>query len=640
MNDSIYEFSVDDARRFAREQGARTKQSGNELIFSTCPYCHGGTNHDKATFAINLITGQFNCKRSSCDIHGNMITLAKDFNFELSSDVSRYLGQGQYNRSRYRSFGTEHIESKDAAVEFMKSRGISEEITKRYEITARRDDESTIVFPFRDDDGVMRFIKYRNTKAEKIEKYGKEHAEKGGKPILFGIPQCNPNNEHLILTEGQIDALSVAEAGFENAVSVPTGANGSTWIPHCWDWLTQYKDIIVFGDYERGEISLLEMVKRRFHNSKTIYHVRPEDYKDCKDANDLLRKYGKDQIATCINNAVPVPVEGLEDIVNIKISEDEYTKFETGIYPLDRFLRGGLPTGIVTLLNGRTGEGKSCFAHQIALHVASQGQTCMIYSGELPMREVKKQIMKQAAGAEFIDTEKNQYGDNVYKIRPAVFDKIDQWLGGKIYLYNTEITQEHREFEDLTLITRKAIIQYGVRFIVIDNLMTAIDLTTQEAKDKYSKQGEFVNKLAEMAKEYDVAILLVAHRRKSGAGGYDATDNEEVSGSSHIANLVGLNIFYGRGNKEEETGRKDKNGNSKTRTVIDNDSPLRYIKITKNRLDGRTNLDGIEVEYDEPSNRIYYAGPKEHNNRDRVYGWNMTESIETFVDADDLKIPF
>ena len=74
----MYKFNKDDAFRFAREQGIRTKTVGSELRFYKCPYCKNATN-DKDTFAINLDTGMFKCMRASCSAHGNMITLHKDF---------------------------------------------------------------------------------------------------------------------------------------------------------------------------------------------------------------------------------------------------------------------------------------------------------------------------------------------------------------------------------------------------------------------------------------------------------------------------------------------------------------------------------------------------------------------------------
>lgn len=94
-------------------------------------------------------------------------------------------------------------------------------------------------------------MKYRNTKFRKGIDKNKEWSEADTMPILFGMKQCS-NFNRLIITEGQIDSLSVAECGFENAVSVPTGATGFTWLANCWDWITQFEEIVVFGDNEHA----------------------------------------------------------------------------------------------------------------------------------------------------------------------------------------------------------------------------------------------------------------------------------------------------------------------------------------------------------------------------------------------------
>ena len=77
---------------------------------------------------------------------------------------------------------------------------------------------------------------------------------------------CNFDNKTLICTEGQIDQLSVADCGFENTLSVPTGAKGFTWVPHCWDFVNKFDTIIVFGDYEKGHITLLDEICQRFRS--------------------------------------------------------------------------------------------------------------------------------------------------------------------------------------------------------------------------------------------------------------------------------------------------------------------------------------------------------------------------------------
>ena len=86
----IYEFKPEDAERFSRDLGMRAVKRGPELVFKECPYCHGGSKNDKNTFAINLRTGLFNCKRSQCGVKGNMLTLARDFSFSLGKDADEY----------------------------------------------------------------------------------------------------------------------------------------------------------------------------------------------------------------------------------------------------------------------------------------------------------------------------------------------------------------------------------------------------------------------------------------------------------------------------------------------------------------------------------------------------------------------
>ena len=86
---------------------------------------------------------------------------------------------------------------------------------------------------------------------------------------------CNLENHTLILTEGQIDSLSLAEAGIENAVSVPLGKNGMTWVPFCWDWLQNFDTFIFFSDREGDSLTLLDDLKNRLNGK--ILHVRLSD---------------------------------------------------------------------------------------------------------------------------------------------------------------------------------------------------------------------------------------------------------------------------------------------------------------------------------------------------------------------------
>ena len=221
---SIYEFDPSDAKRFGQEQGIQYRERGDELQFVRCPYCRNKTD-EKNKFSINLRTGQFNCFRASCGAKGNMITLARDFGFSLGTTVDEY-----FNRQRkYRDLSRyPRPITRPPAVEYLQSRGISQALTERFGITTQKNNDNILVFPFFDDCGKMQFVKYRKTDFDKAKDSSKEWCEKDCKPILFGMDQCDIDRSGmLVLTEGQIDSLSVAEAfdGDINVVSVQTGAN-------------------------------------------------------------------------------------------------------------------------------------------------------------------------------------------------------------------------------------------------------------------------------------------------------------------------------------------------------------------------------------------------------------------------------
>lgn len=573
----MYKFKKEDARRFAQEQGIRTKVVGNELRFSKCPYCQ--STKDKDTFAINLDTGMFKCMRASCGAKGNMITLHKDFGFSLGVEANEY-----YDRVRpFRTFPKKpKPEPKDKALEYMASRGISEEICRQYHITNMKDDESVLVFPFYDETDTLTLIKYRNTDPER--KGSKEWCSKNTKPILFGMSQCNLDNETLIMTEGQIDSLSVAEAGFENAVSVPTGKNGFSWVPYCWDWLQHFKTLIIFGDHEHDSITLLDDMNMRFNG--LVKHVRPEDYLDCKDANEILQKYGTEQIKKCINNSVPMEVKEIKDILEVKkVNISELEQFNTGFRDLNRIL-GGFYMGQVILLTGERGKGKSTLASQFATMAIKSGYTVFFYSGELLDWYFRNWLDLQIAGDKHINKIRNPYGTYEFSVDGRIYSQIESWYGGRLKIYDNNIIQED-EHDSLLETIEKTITRYACRVIFIDNLMTALDDDINS--DLNRQQTAFVRKLTQIAKRFNVLIFLIAHPKKNQSGKYNF-NNDDVAGSSNITNLVDVVLRYDLPAKQEEDSEESR--------------PNRVLQVFKNRLNGKLCTDGIGLYYQESSKRI------------------------------------
>lgn len=613
---SLYRFDPEDAKRFGREQGIQFREYGDELQFWECPYCHRHEN--KGMFSINLKTGMFKCQRAQCGAHGNMLTLHRDFGFDLGADVTEY----EKPKFSWRRFAKPEkpIEPTDPAVRYLGGRGIPEEVVRRYEVTTKKGDDSVLVFPFLNEDGELEFIKYRKTDYDKTKDKNKEWCEKNTRPILFGMKQCEGTGR-LILTEGQIDSLSVAAAGIKNACSVPNGKNGMTWIPHCWNWLQRFEEIVVFGDYERGEMTLLEDVRSRF--DCRVKAVQPEDYRGCKDANEILQKFGPEAVRQAVENAKPTMLPQVLDLADVDYEDGtREERLPTGLAMLDTALDGGLAFGFLDILTGKRGDGKSTLGSMIVKSALENDVGVFLYSGEMRKGDVRKWLDLQIAGPQIIEAKQIQGRDGQqyqrYELSGFNADRVRSWYRSRAYIYDAGTLAENPK--PLPEIVETYIRQFGCRFVLIDNLMTAIDISG-ESGTKFEQQERTAKTLARIAQKYDALILLIAHKKKTDPK-YQADENDDVLGSSEVTNLAGVVMSYERPRDQD---RQDE----------------RLLKVTKNRLTGRVNFSGITCRYDESSKRIgtdyddltALSGPFKKDDDD-----NRLEGFEEIRDMND--IPF
>lgn len=590
----IYEFKAEDAERFGIEQGAKTRHRGNQLEFEKCPYCH--SSHDKWTFGINTKTGQFECKRSSCGMKGNMITLSRDFDFSLGRDADAYYRTVDYSQKSYRKFINAHkqIEVRSGAIEYLKSRGISEDVIRKFEITTQPENDAVVVFPFKDAAGELTFIKYRNTQFKKGETKGsKEWCESNCKPILFGMNHCDPRISRLIITEGQIDSLSLATANLDNVVSVPTGCNGFTWIPYCYDFVNQFKQIVVMGDCEGGKITLVDELAKRWPTKVRV--VKIEDYKSCKDANEILQKHGVLALKEAVENAEAPYNASIKPLAKVKqVDIMSIEKISTGMSELDEVLDGGFRMGQLAVLTGRRGEGKSTIASMWGVRALDQGYNSYFYSGELPDFYFKNWMDCQVTGKATHTASED--------------DALSKWYGDHAYIYDDTMSNKD-ELTDIIDAITIAIEQHNCRFILLDNLMTA--LSDDLSNDLYRHQSKFVGDLSAIAKKYNVFILLIAHPKKING----ELDNDSISGSSNITDKADITLMYGRLQKTEDLT-----------------DTLREISVQKNRLTGKITRKPIQLTYDRGSRRVADSTVAMMDIR---FNWN-----DEFMYADDSEIPF
>ena len=599
-----YVMNQDDLTAFADFIHAETKQKGKDLFFRHCPKCGmSAPKDDEWKFSVNVKTGAFGCLRGSCGYHGHFVELCRDFGFKLGMDAEQ----------EYKQFPQpdKKIVPRESAIAYLAARGISKETAEKYEVTAFEDKPNLLWFPFFNEFGKLVFIKYRNMAFKKGKTKGsKEWCEPGGQPILFGMKQCT-NFYRLVITEGQLDSLSVAEAGIENAVSVPIGMNGFTWLPNCFEWIKRFEKVVVFGDLEKGHMSLLDTLKQRLPNR--VLAVRKEDYLGEKDANDILRSFGTSAVRKAVENAQEPDIGYVKELADVEdVDLNLLPKVKTGFYEIDSALGGGICYGQVCLLTGKRGNGKSTFMSNIVANALDQGVGVFAYSGELAGYHFKRWLNCQLAGNDYMLTEKNEYGDDVYTIDPEISKRISEWYRGKAFIYDNEFIEDKEETTALTEIVKEVASRRNVKLICIDNLMTAIDTVTEQS-NLYLAQSNFVGELKKIAVRYDVAIILVAHPRKQGKDTDAEFDNDDVAGSGDITNKVDIVLSYGR-----------------AKEGADHDCEL---VISKNRLAGtlRMGANKILLNYSAKTKRVF--GMRSLNKR---YGWERKDGYEVA----EIDVPF
>lgn len=567
---------------------------GEELIPEFCPFCDGGRNHDKHTFAINLSTGAYNCLRGSCAVKGAFSDLTNKFKTNVSYNSFK---MPLFSSKTYDLPNVELLPLTEECRNYLNLRGFSDEAIEETKIAS--DKHGNIVIPHFEK-GNLVYVKFRKPHKH-IKGEPKEWQVSNTKPILFNMENC-VFSKPLVITEGAMDTLAIVTAGYHNCVSVPCGTNNLEWIDHNWLWLNKFSKIILFGDSDSAGLQMTDVLAKRLGESRCCivsdYPTHSEDTTIlCKDANEILYFYGAEAILELIDNAELIPARGILDLADIEpLDLDSIERIKCNIPALDSAL-GGLTMGSITVFTGKSGQGKSTLTGLLLLEAIQQGYKVCAYSGELNKELFQSWINFQCAGSEYIGLKH----DSLCNKQVPYLDKATQlairdFYRGKFFLFdNNEIFESNQEEAILSVFTL-AVKRYGCKLFLVDNMMTAI----ADADERLAAQSRFVNSLKTFAHHYGVHVLLVAHPRKTRID--QPLGKDDVGGSSDIVNLADNAIVVERPN----------------------------LRIIKNRSGGNTPY--IECIYCKDSRRIYQADIGDRYSFD----FNKTGLIKPSVRADSL----
>lgn len=507
--------------------------------------------------------------------------------------------------------------------EYLASRGISKETVDYCDVRATANDKhKNVVFNFYDTRDVLCLVKYRPTKeVKKGDPKTWKQKDADVAHLLFNMNRINPT-EPLIICEGEIDAMTCIECGFQNTVSIPFGASDMKWIAENYEFLEQFKEIIFCGDNDQPGQKMVKDASYRLGSWRCKIVEIPQvkirggkNPKYVKDINDVLIHQGRQEVINLINSAAATPVPSLvaySDIKEKDLSDVDGVGF--GIQGLNKELMR-LYFGTFNLVGGTPGSGKTSFLCQLACQALEEDQKVFLYSRELPDWMLKNWINFILAGPRHLDRYQTDDHSEYYKVQPEMSEIFNNYYGDNLLIYRDEFPNT---VEDIKVSMEAAARQFGVTTFILDNL-TCIDLSSNE-NNQFQKQTEFANWLIQFSVKYNVATLLVVHPRKMQDS--NATMSiYDYSGSSNLSNLAHRAFSLRRVTKQEKEGVKKANGQGYFKEPNHFDS---MINVIKDRMRGRAGYE-CGMYYDRASRR-FYTTPEEY---DRQYAWDDTEYTTT-----------
>ena len=469
-----------------------------QVIAEYCPFCKGH-DKDKETFAIGLNNGLWQCLRGSCSRKGNFRQLCEQFGEQAPTGYSLPKVTEQEKKIYIRPSESILYPMTEEIVTYFATRRISEQTLLDWKVAA--DKKGNILFPFYRDN-VFVYGKYRVPKKasdieadykKRLEAYNKLSEEEkkgkavpkrmkewqieGAEPILYGMDMTD-FNKPLVITEGEIDALSLYEAGVSNVVSVPCGCNNLEWVNLCWEYLDKFNQIILFGDSDDAGQLMVNTLYRRLKEDRCMI---PGEYPEfvwngkdanriCKDANEILLCYGPEYLKKMVEACEPAPIKGVIDVGKI-VYVDPITKprILTRVPSLDR-MSGGFQEGGVTILSGKAGEGKSTLTGSFLLNAINDGYSACVYSGELSQDMFLDWILLQACERKYVGykTDTRNGMKNLPCLSQDIRARIQKWISGKMWLFDNEIVAEKEQTKAIMDVFEGCARRYGCKLFVVD----------------------------------------------------------------------------------------------------------------------------------------------------------------------------
>jgi len=417
--------------------------------------------------------------------------------------------------------------------DYLKSRGISKETADKMKLFAAdkffgrlNKTSAAIGFPYYRD-GALVAVKYRSFPDKDYTQ------ESGGAHDFFGIDHV-VKGKPLIIVEGEIDALTLMEAGVENAVSVPSGApikvaDGKVspsedkrfaFVWNAREIIDSAPYVIIATDQDTAGQALAEELARRIGKDK----CRLAKF-DMKDLNEV---YLDDpfRIEDILDNATPYPIAGLStaesymDRLNDLYAAGTGKGASTGYSSLDNVYT--IATSQLSVVTGYPSSGKSNFVDQLMVNLAKNDDWKFAVCSFENQPEIHiSRLMEIYTKKRFFDGKERMTQDEK--------DHAFKWVNEHFLFIDTN-GEEPSTLESILERAKVAVKRMGIRGMVIDPY-NYIDLNRDSTETEAI--SNMLSKVQRFVKTHDIHCWFVAHPSKINRSGVEQPrpDGMAISGS-------------------------------------------------------------------------------------------------------------
>ncbi len=303
---------------------------------------------------------------------------------------------------------------------YLHSRGISTETAARF--ACGYDPEgNALIIPTGD---MIHSLTARNLNPD--AKGNNRYRNRGNLAVFNARAIKETKGKPLFIVEGEIDALSIIEAGGEAAAI--GGANGINAFINVLKQTRPETDLYLAMDQDKPGQEAEKKLSEELARLK-IKHFRINPYGRAKDANEALQA-DRDGFTYRIRNAE----QHIRDQIRAEyftrtrttelfpafledIQQSKYNRpISTGFRKLDEILDGGLRRGLY-VIGAISSLGKTTFCLQIADQIAESGTDVMIFSLEMSRNElIGKSISRNTLQIAMKETGRRDYAKTFWEI--------------------------------------------------------------------------------------------------------------------------------------------------------------------------------------------------------------------------------